>query len=579
MHSPGGVLILATAIVVLLAGIAQVIAGAISIGVTLDEPTHVMRLQGLIGEGWYVPPVFLTDIGPSSVPEASPYVYGPAYSLIAHAANVVTGNESTGDVSNYAAAWETRHLVVALIGLLTAAAAGLAVWLLTASRRFAVWGAAALLAFPIWVGMSLFNPKDVPVAAGYTLFTVGLLLALGRGRLVGTTRASAVAVGSLLAVGFYLSAGTRPALWAALLASAATFAVLAWGRMRFAGAPRDRLGAGAVVVGILIGILAMVVSYPAVFSHPFDLLTQSIADSADFSWSGFTLTAGRLVPPFPPWWYLPVWVFASSPVLLLLLSIAGAASPFGVFARVHSRIDRARLREWLARDDVGVVLVAQQALLMSVGSILIGANMYGGLRQHLYVVPALAILAGVGASALWRRVSAGAGIRRGRVAVALLVSAALAVPMIEQAFLLPYNYVYVNPIAGIGGINGRWETDFWEASRREALSLLPPDAQPYCGSLSQSANDDQPAISSCILSPVIAPYLGERQGEPIGSQGSAAQSVWVISSDPLADADPAQCSQADDVTRWLRGEEVLMTHVFLCDSSLAPKPAPLPVLP
>ena len=205
--------------------------------------------------------------------------------------------------------------------------------------------------------------------------------------------------------------------------------------------------------------------------------------------------------------------------------------------------------------------------------------MYGGLRQHLYVVPALAILAGVGASALWRRVSAGAGIRRGRVAVALLVSAALAVPMIEQAFLLPYNYVYVNPIAGIGGINGRWETDFWEASRREALSLLPPDAQPYCGSLSQSANDDQPAISSCILSPVIAPYLGERQGEPIGSQGSAAQSVWVISSDPLADADPAQCSQADDVTRWLRGEEVLMTHVFLCDSSLAPKPAPLPVLP
>ena len=132
-------------------------------------------------------PVFLTDTGPGSVPEASPYVYGPAYSLIAHAANVVAGNESTGDVSNYAAAWETRHLVVALIGLLTAAAAGLAVWLLTASRRFALWGAAGLLAFPIWVGMSLFNPKDVPVAAGYTLFTVGLLLALGRGRRVGTT--------------------------------------------------------------------------------------------------------------------------------------------------------------------------------------------------------------------------------------------------------------------------------------------------------------------------------------------------------------------------------------------------------
>ena len=66
---------------------------------------------------------------------------------------------------------------------------------------------------------------------------------------------------------------------------------------------------------------------------------------------------------------------------------------------------------------------------------------------------------------------------------ATLISAALLIPMFEQTLLFPYNYIYVNPIAGLGGVNGRWETDFWGASSREALSKLPPSAAPYCISI------------------------------------------------------------------------------------------------
>ncbi len=568
--SRGGTFVLAAAIVVLLAGVVQLVAGAASVGVTVDEPVHVLRMQGWIGEGWYVPPTLLADGDPRPIPEASPYVYGPAYSAVAHAANMVLGNESSGEVSVTKAAWETRHMVVALIGLLTAAAVGLAVWLLTASRRFALWGAAALLAFPIWLGMSFFNPKDIPAAAGYTLFTVGLVVALGRGRRIRSSWRSAVAVAALLAVGIFLGAGTRLALWAALLASAGTFGVLVWGTRRFGGAGRDRLGTGAVLVGILVGILAVGVSYPAVFSNPFDLLTQSITDSSDFPWTGMTLTGGHLLSQNPPWWYLPAWTFASSPVLLLLFAVIGGIGFLSAVATARRRIDSNRLRTWFGRDDLAMVLVIQQALLLPVGSVLIGASMYSGLRQHLYVVPALAILAGVGACSVWRRVVRSPWNHRWRRRVAaVVISAALVLPMVEQTLLFPYNYVYVNPVAGIGGINGRWETDFWWASSREALSKLPESAVPFCGSFDRPPANGAPTITECVFRFPIAPYLDERQGVPIEGSRPAADSIWVLSRIRALSVPPAQCRQERNVTRWLRGEDVLMSYVLTCDSSLA----------
>ena len=371
--SRGEILILATAIAVLLAGVVQAIAGAASVGVTVDEPTHVLRTQGWIDDGWYVPPTWLEDGDPLPIPEASPYVYGPAYSAVAHAANLLAGNESAGELSSSAAAWEVRHFVVAFISLLSATAVGLAVWLLTGSMRFAIWGAAALLAVPIWLGMGFFNPKDVPAAAGYTLFTVGLMVALDRGHRLRSSRVRAVAIAALLASGVYLGVGTRLALWAAFAAAIVMYGLLAWGIRRSGGEPRERVGARAVLIGSTLGVLSVAASYPAVFSNPFDLLLHSITDSSDFPWTGVTLTAGRLLSQDPPWWYLPAWAFASTPVLLLLFSIAGGLSPLSTIARGRRRIG-SPLHAWFCRDDVAVVLVIQQALLLSVGSMIIGAN-------------------------------------------------------------------------------------------------------------------------------------------------------------------------------------------------------------
>lgn len=562
-------LIVAVAFIVVSVGFVQCFAGAISVGITTDEPTHVSRTQEWISHGWYVPTTFLADGEPAAFPQATPYIYGPAFSAPAHAVNVVVGNESADAVSGSKDAYAVRHLLVALIGAATSVAVGLAVWVLTASRRFALWAAAALLAIPIWLGMSFFNMKDVPTAAGYTFFTVGLVLALGRDPDSRTSLKRGAAIAVLIAAGFFLGAGTRLALWAPLVASLITYGVLAWGKTRFGGTTRDSVNFGAITIGLVVGISALVLSYPLVFSNPMNLLLHSLTDSSNYPITGFTLTAGRLISENPPWWYLPVWGFASSPVLLFSLAIIGGGAAIWSMARSAVGGGPSLLRTLVQRRDLPIILVLQQALFLSFGSIVAGSSMFTGLRQHLYIVPAVAILAGVGACRMWEHSTRNqGGVKWRRGAAAAILSAALVVPMAEQSILFPYNYTYINPIAGLGGINDRWETDYWWASSREALSRVPGDVQPRCSAflVPQSDPSSEPDLYACASSAGFAPYLGERKAAPTPPEPDG-QDSWVIGRKRAGNIVPDYCRSEDSVTRWLRGENVVMSYVLRCNTA------------
>jgi len=186
----------AVAAAVLVLGTVQLFAGALAAGVTLDEPLHVERATSWIDNGWYVPERDLADGRPDpDNPAATPYVYGPAFEAVAHLANFVVGNEALDEISHSAGAYSVRHLTVALLALLGVAAVGFAVSLLTRSPRFGIWAAAGLLAVPEWTGQGFFNPKDIPVAAGYTLVTLALVLAL---RGAPADRRRTLAIGALL---------------------------------------------------------------------------------------------------------------------------------------------------------------------------------------------------------------------------------------------------------------------------------------------------------------------------------------------------------------------------------------------
>ncbi len=289
------------ALVVIAVGTVELFAGALSAGVTVDEPSQDVRTSGWINHGWYVPEPLLVDGHPDPGNElASPFVYGPAFSSIAHLLNVEAGNESIGEVSESVDAYAVRHLTVAALAAIAIAVVGLLVWLLTGAWRVGTWAATGLIAIPSWIGQGFFNIKDIPVATGYTLVTAALVIALiGANRPASKRRRLTIAV--LLAGGIFIAAGTRLALWAPFVASLASYALLRLGQQRLGGFGRFWGADRAVLAGAVIGTIAIAVIYPSTVETPKTLLLHSVSNSAGYPNKTVTLTAGQSLSEHPPW--------------------------------------------------------------------------------------------------------------------------------------------------------------------------------------------------------------------------------------------------------------------------------------
>jgi hypothetical protein len=91
------------------------------------------------------------------------------------------------------------------------------------------------------------------------------------------------------------------------------------------------------------------------------------------------------------------------------------------------------------------------------------------MRHALFVLPALALLAGFGAAALLER--AASGWPRRAAAAGLLLVCALPLPALVK--LHPYQMTYFNAaVGGVAGASGRYETDYWLSSYKEAIEWV-----------------------------------------------------------------------------------------------------------
>ena len=555
------------AVIVLVIGIVQLCFGALRVGVTYDEPFHVSRTKNWLSTGWFLPDEFVTEDGQPNPddPRADTHVYGPAFSILAHSVNVILGNEGPSDVSSSREAYTVRHFVSAAVGLLGVLAVALIVWTLSGSRVFGLWAAAGLLAVPAWTGQSFFSVKDVPAASGYTMLTAGLVLACcdGPGRL--TSLKGKIAIACLVAGGVALGVGARPSFLIPFACSFALFGFLRFARSRVDSWRGDGGAAFSVVMGCAIGLILVAMMYVRGIEQPWNFLVGSLFEAADYSHHTVTLTAGQLLSERPPGWYLPAWIFGSYPIALMALAILGLfAATLGSGRRTGGTSGWKTI--W-KRREVAVSFVLVQAFLVLGGAAARGAVMYQGIRQHIYIVPAIAVLAGLGAHTAWRWASAHKPFAGWLKPIMVITFAfALGSPMIDQLRLFPYNYVYLNEIAGMGGVSARWETDYYLASSAEALSHVPRGVEVLCSDrLVRSWLPNEPDYTRCngrlwraiaeVRGTDVSPYADQWPDE-----------TWVLGRNRGGNKPPDFCIPFQNVVRSLRGEDVLMSYVLRCDA-------------
>jgi hypothetical protein len=218
----------------------------------------------------------------------------------------------------------------------------------------------------------------------------------------------------------------------------------------------------ALSPGLLIGYLIMIAAWPWAALDFFNPV-RALFTFTHFEYPISTLLAGKIYEMSEvPRWYVPAYVLIKLPLIVLAglaLALVFAAAP---------RLSRATL-DPRARREIGLVAFAAAFPVLS--HVISHGPAFTGLRHFLFVVPPLAVLAGIGCDALVKRLA------RWRPSVATIAGAAVFAAMAWNASVLarlhPHEYLFFNPlVGGLAGAAGRYDTDYWVNIMPEAMRAL-----------------------------------------------------------------------------------------------------------
>jgi hypothetical protein len=414
-------------------------------GVTWDEDVH----------NWYG--VFALDYYLSLFSDQRAmhwlnlYNYGAAFDMIAAALNRFSP----------LGVYETRHLLNAafgLLGLIGCRKLGRAL----GGPRAGFIALLFLLLTPNYYGQMFNNPKDIPFAVGGVwalYYMVRVLPALPRpplrllvkmGLAIGF--ALGVRVGGLLFLCYLGLLLTLSCLWQAVAARRLSVAfAVAWTSLW-----RVLLPVASVAAPV------MLLFWPWGQQEPILHSLRALAFFSHDSFPFYTLFDGRFFPASDlPWEYLPTYIVAALPELVLVLLLA--AVPLALSALLRRDLIEQRTPV-LSLFLLGFAIAFPVAYAIAIKAVL-----FDGMRHFIFVLPPIAVAAALVADRALTRLA----ILPCRQAVFAPLGLYAVAHVGAMAMLHPDQYVYYNAfVGGVEGAQRKFKLDYWANSYAEAVRGL-----------------------------------------------------------------------------------------------------------
>ena len=375
------------------------------------------------------------------------YLYGGLFDIMA----VILGHLIPIDP------YHLRHILCALTGIGGIGAAA-ATARLIAGPRAALIAAVGLSVCGAWYGTMFNHTKDIPFAAAMMGATFFLIRAARR---LPVPRAGDVAAFGLLA-----GAALGIRVLGLLLVIYAGIAIVLYlprpwrghgeARWRFAVKSSLRL-----LPALLLAYVMMILAWPWAALAPLNPIRGLLVFS-EFQYGIRTLLAGHVYEMANvPRLYVPIYILIRLPLLTLLG--AALAILFTLLPRLAAGSSPLRRRD--------IALVSLTVFFPLACQVIWHGPAFTGLRHFLFVIPALATLAGIGLdAALTALTRHGRLVTSGAVA---LVAACFLVDAVTLVRLHPYEHLFYNPVVGgLEGASRRYDLDYWFGSMPEALNQL-----------------------------------------------------------------------------------------------------------
>jgi tetratricopeptide (TPR) repeat protein len=368
-----------------------------------------------------------------------------------------------------------RHYIGALFFWLLLLFAAMIAYQLTGSFWVAGLTVISMMVMPRLFGQAFGNLKDIPFATGYT---AGIYMIIRFVKELPKPKwTTAIYLG--ISIAFTCSVRIGGLLLFAFLGLAiVAYIILKPFFLKQIVSTKHHLvrllGQGLLIVfiGYFLGLLFWPFALRDVFYHPM----ESLSVMEHYKVSIRQIFEGELIWSTQlPWYYLPKWLAISTPGFIFLGLIY-----YLIFFVKNSF--RQYNRQLFFELFVGFTL-----LFPLVYVIIIGSNLYSGVRQMLFVLPFFAIFSSIGIVNLLRSKA----IKSVKFVAAFFYFSLMTLPIKHQAATFPADYIYFNEISG--GNKNSWanyEYDYYFHGIKESSEYL----------LELVGEEEVVVVSNCNLS-------------------------------------------------------------------------------
>lgn len=157
-----------------------------------------------------------------------------------------------------------------------------------------------------------------------------------------------------------------------------------------------------------------------------------------------------------PWYYLPAWILATTPVITLILLTAGIGT------QLFAAAGRWKNRTGLSDSSYNKIFMGLLTAVPLLYAIIRKPVLYNGWRHMYFLYPFLAFFAFSGFCFVWSRFKKTAG---------LVTALGLFMVIVWIIRYHPYEYAYFNAIGRVNTENN-FEQDYWGVTQTDALQYI-----------------------------------------------------------------------------------------------------------
>lgn len=216
-----------------------------------------------------------------------------------------------------------------------------------------------------------------------------------------------------------------------------------------------------IMVFLVTSTVFTVILWPFLWDAPLDNFIQAFKNMAKFRWAPNFLFRGEMVNGADlPWYYLPIWIGITTPLVYLGLFIAGSFSILISLIKNHFRL-------WENDNDLQDLVFYAYFIGPTAAVILLHSVLYNGWRHLYFVYPAFILICVRGLILLW-------DIPKFTIFYRSFLVIAVLFGCLHTSFWMikyhPLQNVFFNRFAG--NWNERFEVDYWGLSNKPALDKI-----------------------------------------------------------------------------------------------------------